>query len=78
MSRALQICATLVVASGLPHGLVAPSRLRTAAHDAVHDAVVRQDRRSVAWYLQREPKSVVMRDEDQRTPLLLAVVSRSA
>ena len=41
MSRALQICATLVVASGLPHGLVAPSRLRTAAHDAVHDAVVR-------------------------------------
>ena len=42
MSRNAVRCALLICATwGLPHGLVAPSRLRTAAHDAVHDAVVR-------------------------------------
>ncbi len=41
----------------------------------LHDAVVKQDRRAVAWYLQRQPNSVMARDEDGRTPLLLAAAA---
>ena len=42
---------------------------------SIHEAVVKQDRRSVAWYLQRQPDCVLSRDEDGRTPLLLAAAA---
>ena len=42
---------------------------------SIHDAVVRQDRRSVAQLLQRQPDCVMARDEDDRTPLLLAAAA---
>ena len=45
---------------------------------SIHESVLRQDRRSVAWYLQRVPECVVSRDDDQRTPLLLAAASGDA
>lgn len=42
---------------------------------SVHDAVVKKDRRAVAWHLQRQPDCVMQRDEDGRTPLLLAAAA---
>ena len=45
---------------------------------SIHDAVVKQDRRSVAWYLQRQADCVLQRDEDGRTPLLLAAAAGDA
>lgn len=48
------------------------------AWPSVHESVLRQDRRSVAWYLQRTPDCVMTRDEDQRTPLLLAAAAGDA
>ena len=45
---------------------------------SIHEAVLRQDRRSVAWWLQKMPDCVVQRDEDDRTPLLLAAAAGDA
>ena len=42
---------------------------------SIHEAVTRQDRRSVAWHLQKQPDCVMHLDEDQRTPLLLAAAA---
>ena len=41
-------------------------------YQSLHEAIVRQDRRGVAWFLQRQADAVVHRDDDLRTPLLLA------
>ena len=43
-----------------------------------YESVLRQDRRSVAWYLQRQPECVLDCDEDHRTPLLLAAAAGDA
>ena len=45
---------------------------------SIHESVLRQDRRSVAWYLQRQPECVIAQDEDSRTPLLLAAAAGDA
>lgn len=42
---------------------------------SLHEAVAKLDKRSVAWFLQRQGDSVMQRDEDMRTPLLLAAAS---
>ena len=41
----------------------------------IHQAVSKQDRRSVAYHLQRQPECVMHLDEEHRTPLLLAAAN---
>ena len=42
---------------------------------SLHEAVAKLDKRSVAWFLQRQGDSVMQRDDDMRTPLLLAAAA---
>ena len=42
---------------------------------SLHEAVVALDKPAVAWFLQRQGDSVMQRDDDMRTPLLLAAAA---
>ena len=42
---------------------------------SLHEAVAAGNKRSVAWFLQRQGDSVMQRDDDMRTPLLLAAAA---
>ena len=42
---------------------------------SIHEAVALGDRRAVAAHLQRQPECVLHRDDEQRTPLLLAAAA---